>query len=363
MFSADSIAEIHLELTERCNAACPMCGRNQQGGAENANLAGREITLADFQSMFDRTTLRRLERLRFCGNFGDPAVASDTLEICEYARSINPRLNLFMNSNGAPRNHDWWFELGRIFSRKGDWLKFGIDGLEDTHALYRRNTSWRRVIEHAEAFIRGGGIAHWVFLVFRHNEHQIDDCGRLATELGFAEFVVKATKRFMRSSDLSVEHTKQVRDGTGKLLHVLEPPSDLRLQNPDVRRADELRGDPDARAALLDGGRIECRSAAQRSIYVSAEGLVFPCCWTAASIYPAHSNGPEGEIWRLIEKLGGKEQLNLRHHLLREIIEGNFMRRVLPEALAQQSIAAGRPRVCARICGGMKSFEGQFLAL
>jgi MoaA/NifB/PqqE/SkfB family radical SAM enzyme len=35
MYNYEDIREVHLEVTQRCNAACPMCDRNENGGAVN----------------------------------------------------------------------------------------------------------------------------------------------------------------------------------------------------------------------------------------------------------------------------------------------------------------------------------------
>ena len=51
---------------------------------------------------------------------------------------------------------------------------FGIDGLEDTSHIYRVNTSFKKVIENAEAFIKQGGLGTWQFIVFKHNVHQLE---------------------------------------------------------------------------------------------------------------------------------------------------------------------------------------------
>ena len=35
MYKSHDITDVHLEITQRCQAACPMCDRNQEGGADN----------------------------------------------------------------------------------------------------------------------------------------------------------------------------------------------------------------------------------------------------------------------------------------------------------------------------------------
>ena len=50
-------------------------------------------------------------------------------------------------------------------------IEFALDGLEDTHSMYRQNTNWRTVIRNAETFISAGGYAIWKFIKFKHNQH------------------------------------------------------------------------------------------------------------------------------------------------------------------------------------------------
>src|SRR5207302_493437 len=171
MFGYQAIREVHLEITSRCNAACPQCGRNDSLGRDNPELPLTELSLDDVKALFPAELVARLQHLYMCGNYGDALVARDTLEVFAWLRALNPELRLSMLTNGSGRTGGWWRELARL----GVTVHFGIDGLEDTNHLYRRNTSWPRILESVRAFIGGGGRALWDYIVFRHNEHQIEE--------------------------------------------------------------------------------------------------------------------------------------------------------------------------------------------
>ena len=53
MYKYSDIRKIHLEVTQRCNASCPMCDRNQNGGAINPHINLDELTLQDCYKIFE----------------------------------------------------------------------------------------------------------------------------------------------------------------------------------------------------------------------------------------------------------------------------------------------------------------------
>jgi MoaA/NifB/PqqE/SkfB family radical SAM enzyme len=170
MYRYNEIKTVHLEITENCNASCPMCARNINGGEDNPHLKGNELSLADCKTIFTPEFIAQLDRMYMCGNFGDPISAKDTLEVFEYFRENNPKMNLCMYTNGSAKKSEWWANLAKAMG-KNAYVVFSIDGLEDTNHLYRQNTIWNKIIENAQAFIDAGGRARWDYIVFAHNEH------------------------------------------------------------------------------------------------------------------------------------------------------------------------------------------------
>ena len=134
MYRYEEIRTIHLEVTQNCQAACPMCDRNMNGEGVNPHINLDELTLADCKKIFSPKFIKQLNTMYMCGNLGDPIVAKDTLEIFEYFRSNNPNIWLSMNTNAGARDKDWWKELAKIYGRMGAVI-FSVDGLEDTNHM------------------------------------------------------------------------------------------------------------------------------------------------------------------------------------------------------------------------------------
>lgn len=186
MYKLENIKEIHLEVTSNCQARCPMCARRPLGGPVNPYISIDEVSLSQFKDWFNVDFIKNLNRLFMCGNLGDPIVAKDTLEIYQYIRDINSNIKLSMNTNGSARDAAWWKKLAGC---QVD-VVFGIDGLTDTHHLYRVGTNYNTIISNAREFISAGGKASWHMLAFKHNEHQIDTCRELSQKFGFNNFEV-----------------------------------------------------------------------------------------------------------------------------------------------------------------------------
>jgi MoaA/NifB/PqqE/SkfB family radical SAM enzyme len=375
VYQYSDIRKVHLEITSKCNASCPQCSRNFFGKPFES-LPLTELTLDDIKKVFPADFVRQLKLMFMSGTYGDAMVARDTLEVFAYFRACNPSMRLGMHTNGSGRKPEWWAQLATVV----DYCAFGIDGLADTNHLYRRGTTWDKVMASVKAFIGAGGHADWHFIVFRHNEHQVEEARELARALGFGEFCVKRTGRFLKT--WKETPFSPVLDRDGRLEYLLEMPTSPEYRN---RNFLEIYDDPDAAESHLRETPIDCKVAGSRSVYVSAEGLVFPCCWMA-TLYPVEEGitaaetqrlvnllpkaqaKPVGrlrsqglqEIWRLIEQLPhGKDSINATLVPLKNIVEGPFFQELVPGGWERKKFDEGRLRVCAKHCGACTVKAGQ----
>ena len=233
---------VHIEPTDVCQAACPLCARETD--AEFNKRHQHHLTVEQIKQHFSEDTIRGLDKMFMCGNYGDPAAGRHTLEIYRYFRSINPTIVLGMNTNGAVQNIAWWSELAGILNRPRDYVVFSIDGLKDTNHIYRKNVSWSKLMDNAETFIAAEGRAQWDMLVYRHNEHQVDACEQLARDMRFTWFRAKVSRR--------------------PYINGLKFP--VGWQQPNVNT-----------------GPIECIALKESSVYIDAQGRVSACCWLGST--------------------------------------------------------------------------------
>jgi len=388
LYKYKDIKTVHLEVTDKCNAACPMCARNINGGEDNPQLPNVELTLDDTKKMFHTDFIKQLDRLYMCGNYGDPIAAKDTLEIFKYFREHNPRMTLSLHTNASAKSKEWWTELAGVLGKKG-YVVFSIDGLEDTNHLYRQNTVFSKIMTNAQAFIDAGGRARWDYIVFAHNEHQVEQAELLANSMGFEKFQFKKSARFFSNASGVTKEMHQSANRKGVHTALLEPPSNPKYRNSaltelskiasskneikflpsKVSDIDKILGkqvfhlkqeDKSAMEKYWDTSSIQCKVAEEKSIYISAEGIVQPCCWTAGQMYVWYWEPETSQIWNLI-KVVGKDNLNAKLNPLNEIVDGLFFQDLVPNSWNKSSCAEGKLSVCAKTCGSKHdAFKEQF---
>jgi MoaA/NifB/PqqE/SkfB family radical SAM enzyme len=358
IYPYNEITTIHLEITAKCNASCPMCGRNKFGGPDNEFLPQTELTLTDMQRIMPDDFVRQLKRLYMCGNYGDPIAANDTLEVFAWLRQINPNIKLGLHTNGSARTSAWWSRLGAILSQPGDYCKFGIDGLSDTNHIYRRGTNFDKIMDNAAAFIAAGGKAQWEYIVFRHNEHQVQDAELLSRQMGFDQFRTKKTGRFFSNTRLEGKDSQEVWSRNGEVEYHIEKPVDPRWHNDSLLKEQQLVDHFGSMQHYLDQTCVRCKVAEEKSLYISAEGLAFPCCWTANQLYVWYWPYRQSEIWTLLDN--DTDNVNALKNPLDSIVNGPYFNRIA-DSWSKPGITDGKLRVCAKTCGsGFDQFASQF---
>ena len=264
MINYDSIKNLHLEITSACNARCPECTRNTRGYPYNFGYPEVTAGLDKVQHAFTSPFIKQLESVDFCGNFGDFVANPDAEQIVDYFIRCNNNLKIFVSTNGSARNSTFWSKLGAW--GKQVQISFCIDGLKDTHSLYRVDTDWNRILQNAKTFIDAGGYAIWKMIKFKHNQHQIEACKSLATKLRFDRFDLTDHGR-----DFGPVYN---RDGT--LSHMLGGAEPTPANSLESLIKWHKNGVPDLPE---EKQHLDCYSQKAKSIYMAADGSIYPCCY------------------------------------------------------------------------------------
>jgi len=268
------ITDVHIELTDKCQAACPMCARNHNGGADREFVGQHDITLEQFQEWFPDEWLANLENFFACGNYGDPIIARDCLEIFEHVRHVNPTARLAIHTNGSARSIQWWERLAKVMGKYQEVI-FAVDGYADTHVLYRRGTDWHKIMENAQAYIEAGGTADIDCLVFEHNQHEMEKFREDMLSRGFRKVNIKSTGRFYDMTEFPVQGK------SGNFEYNLKPATN-EFKPVTVLKLEEIVKDIKVWDNIRANATIVPKCVNRHELYVDARGNLFPCCYVGS---------------------------------------------------------------------------------
>lgn len=330
MLKLHEIEQLHVELTTRCNARCPMCMRNYRGMDYNSGYPVTELRLEDFKKIATPEFLKQIKRVLFNGNLGDFGLAKDAHKIISYLLEHANLDWIKISTNGSMHTPEWWSKLAHPKIIIG----FDLDGLEDTHQIYRQDTNWNRVIRNATAFINSGGNAIWRFIPFDHNRHQEILCRDLAFKLGFNKFELLYDGR-----DTGPAYTRNG-DFVRWIGKPYDPPNtDIKpMLESHISWFDEKTIKCDKDTPVLN---ITCNHKRQKEIYIAADGTVYPCCYLG--FYPQQMLNPgNSQIKQLISRN------NALVYSLEDCVQWFSQ---VEDSWTKTSIAEGRLYQCVNTCG------------
>jgi len=357
MFDLKSIQEYQLEITTYCNAACPQCPRNIQGGPINPHMPLVHLSRDIIDSTFTVEHCQQLRQIFFCGSYGDPIMHPEFLDILQDFRNKNSKLWLYIHTNGGVHDEKYWQEIATIMNGYGK-IDFGFDGLEDTLHLYRRNVKYDIAVRNARAFIKAGGNAQWNFIVFKHNEHQVETARQLSIKYGFSNFLPRKTGRFYDHANECAYPNWPVLDKHGYTEYVLEEPVNEEWRNPSVQKIEILKKAHGTFREYLKQTPIKCDALLGNKVVITAEGLVLPCNFFEHNLYDARfysfsrpganavsfTDSGKVQVKEFIEKY--QHELNIKQNKLSKIYKSYFWR-----DLVDSWSDSNRIMECAMTCG------------
>ena len=278
--ATNQIRRLQIELTNYCNAACPLCDRENLTKEQLNNTA---ISFEKIRSIITNDDWSDLNQIHLCGNYDEPTIHPDCMDIVKWLiGNTSAKTEIRIASNGGTRDESFWKELGELSDkyrvnhkdneRSRLSVIFGIDGLEDTNHIYRKNVRWDHLKRNFECYIENGGYAEWQFICFEHNIHQLDKVQTLAKKWNFKKFKVINT---FRNVD---QHQDDV------------VPADVssKLKNKDLKEEKQRS------LSRIDCKALDKESALDRSLFINHLGVVTPCCWMGTM----HQMNKTKRLWK-----------------------------------------------------------------
>ncbi len=175
-----------LEVTNVCNLKCPFCltGKGISGGREVRHMTFEEAKQV-IDDVYDSIYLLQLY------TWGEPLLNKDFLRIVEYAKTKNIYIMLSTNATAMTPSY-----CDRLIASGIDYITVAIDGGSDeTYEKYRVGGNYTKVLSNVRALLErreAAGVTHpfveWQFIVFRHNEHEVESTEAMAYEIGINKF-------------------------------------------------------------------------------------------------------------------------------------------------------------------------------
>lgn len=315
------VRSFNMEITNRCTLACPQCARTGNEWVK-ANLEDIPIAVLENTFPLSRRAAFTGLRVNLCGTYGDCIYHRRFHAVLSYLKEAG--IGVSMETNGSHRKLDWWRKTCDILT-DDDMITFSVDGLESTNHIYRVNARWQD-IESAMRYCAKRVTVDWKFIVFRHNEHQLDEARALAADIGVRRLLFKKSGRFSQENPMTPLNEEYV----GLVTRNRREIEKLIRQGLDD---DEF----DARVAIAP----KCRFG--KDLSVTAHGYVYPCS-------PSEPSEPSG--W-FNENL---EHFDLRKHTLDEILGSSKWQEL--ESLWERASTA--PRACREYCGVHRDYIEQY---
>jgi hypothetical protein len=353
---------ISIGLNDHCNSKCPLCARHRlkELGLDTVPEVNKyHVTLDDFKKWFPKETLEQIQVFSLQSAVSEPSLCKDLFLILDYLYECNPAIQIKMSSNGYANSEDWWktlaqklsrFESGKKLHILSSYVKFFLDGLEDTYSLYRVGLDYNTVVRNARAFISAGGNAFWMMILFEHNQHQLEECEKLAKEYGFNYFGHRITEGFEDIDSLEYQYKGQT--------HLLKSPSSKTrgtLGNPIRFESSKFTDNPwNISCGGIWNNEYKCPT---RNVRVDNRGIVLPCGFYESKIrfiysefYKTgnincdpikieHDNSPIRSNLKLFydtcipyfEDNGGLKSISLEHNTFLDIVNSQFYNEILPK--------------------------------
>lgn len=313
IITIDQVEQLVVEATSFCNLHCPQCSRFNEDGFLFPPMDLEHLNINNFLNSVKPGIFPNLKTIKFEGEHGDVMMHPMAKELFEYCSTF---ASVLVVTNGSMRSPAWWSKLAEIKNLK---IVFSIDGLHDTNHLYRINSNFDTIIKNAKSFIDNGGSADWKFIVFKHNQHQIDLAEKLSKQLGFKNFSINMSSRNFWGNK-TVWPVKV--DGKA-MSHSIEI-SDLTTHSSNNNKT-HINS-----KKLLDSVEYtppQCKWAVNKQIYLNFKGHLLPCCMTSSTTW---TNDMTSKLWMRL--VGNIDDIDISKNSIEDIFKSNFYRSSLNDS-------------------------------
>ena len=272
----------HIEVSSICTLKCPRCTRAEMP----QTLLNRQLSLDFFRTQIGAERIKKIRKISFCGDDGDPIYAKQFLEIVAFIKEINPKIQLLIITNGSYKTIEWWEKLANCLNVY-DEIHWSLDGWDqESNSKYRVNCDWNSIIAGLATFKGINTTTYTVIatIAFRFNESNLHKIIKIANDCKVDCWqLTKSTKFGSTYPDAYGEND------------LLEPLNkDLiakghRFEREQIYLSSKQRPGADLKQTFWDRAKQLQKSneypalcyIGNKGVFLKSTGEFYPCCWTA----------------------------------------------------------------------------------
>lgn len=343
MINIDDVHHIELEITSDCNAACPGCARTLNKDILEVN----HFTLQDLVRMFPDERHIKDKAFTLCGVLGDPMIHPEVIEMTDYLLRRGGKVTI--STNAGVGTEELYYELGKLSGRYeyNFVLQACIDGHAETNHIYRVHTKFSVIERNLNAFAENSykgeyGTNKWVYIVFDHNEHEVETAKSHAHKLGL-KFVIRTG---MRNS--YHQWVAELGKKNNKVKKKITTTGDKEHSRKDeVLQLDRLIGTNKVDENVVKS--IVCKYVHEGEIFIANNQTMWPCCFLWDSAFKNKEN--------ILEKLSEYDAgwNSLKTQTIDDVMKHPWYAKILSESWNQDH-SKHLPR-CVKSCAFNKAYQ------
>jgi MoaA/NifB/PqqE/SkfB family radical SAM enzyme len=170
-----------IDICNACNLRCPLCST----GNDTIGRKQGMMSFKEYKTILDKVSDYALVVSLY--NLGEPFLNRDIFKIIEYTSGKGITTNLSSNFN-------WPIPVDpKDIVRSGlEYIAASVDGVsQEAYQKYRVRGDIKEVFDNIRGLLaarkelkKKTPFVEWQYIVFKHNEHEMDEARRLAVELG-----------------------------------------------------------------------------------------------------------------------------------------------------------------------------------
>jgi MoaA/NifB/PqqE/SkfB family radical SAM enzyme len=170
-----------IDVCNVCNLRCPLCPTG------NTTISRKQgmLSVEQYKELFDK--IKDYALVVSLYNHGEPLLNPDVFSIIEHTHRNRVGTNISSNFNWPHR-----IDINDFVRSGLDYVTVSLDGVsQEAYQQYRVRgdvsevfDNMKRLLSAKKALKSKKPFVEWQYVVFKHNEHEMDEARRLASEIG-----------------------------------------------------------------------------------------------------------------------------------------------------------------------------------